>query len=203
VHDPVAAGEQHGQLVERRRVDPGAGVSGGELTGERHRPVDVEVDDGEVLDAETEQRVSDRGAGATGAQQHDVRRLRSGKSLREPDGEAGRIGVVSDDAVGLEHHGVDRAERSCRVVDVVEVGDHQLLTGVGDVQCVEPESARPLQDLADLLRHQPRGGQVDRAVHVVEPVGAALGHVQRRGEGRADALPDQTHQIWLTIHTDP
>ena len=125
----------------------------------------------------------------------------SGKPFGEPGGEAGGVGVVADRPRVVEDDGVDRAERSGGVVDGVEVRDHQSLAGVGDVQRVEAECAGPGEDLADPLGRDAHLVEVDGAVHVVETVGPALGHVQRGGERRPHAGADEADEDRVRIVT--
>ena len=61
------------------------------------------------------------------------------------------------------------------------------LQGCVTFSASNPSARAQVEDVAELIRREPEGREVDRAVHVVEAVRARLGHVQRRGEGRPDA----------------
>ena len=85
-------------------------------------------------------------------------------------------------AVAFEDDGVDCAEGGGDGVDIVEVGDDELLARVGDVECVVSERAGPGEHLADAGGGDAQGVEVQRAVDVVEALGAALSHMQRGGQ---------------------
>ena len=80
------------------------------------------------------------------------------------------------------------------VLEVVEVGEHQLLAGVGHVEGVVPQPTRPGQQLPDLLRVQPEVVEVEGPVDVVEAVVTRLAHVHRGGQRRADAGADEADE---------
>ena len=82
---PSLAGSSTGSLSGDGRVDAGLRAARRQLVGERGGAFDVDVDEREVVGAEAQQRVADRGAGAARADQHHVVGGRAGQPLAEAD----------------------------------------------------------------------------------------------------------------------
>ena len=92
--------------------DDAAGtVAGVHLLGELLRPLGLDVDDVEAADAEHQQRMGDRDAGAAGAELDDAAARRIGEVALERHLEPAPVGVVSAPATVAEPDGVDGAER--------------------------------------------------------------------------------------------
>ena len=153
-----------------------------------------------MVGTEAQQGVAHRGTGAARADQHHVVGGRTGQALAEAERETRCVGVVSDCPRSVEDDGVDGAEPGRDVVDLVEVLDDEALARMGDVKGVEAQCAGPVEHLADLCGRDACCVEVDRLVHVVEALRLGLGHVQRRGEGRADAGTDQPDQVGVMRH---
>src|SRR5699024_9513284 len=123
------------------------------------------VGDDEFAHAEFGQGEPDRTAGSAGPDLHD--RLGGGACQPGPDsgGEPGDIGVVAGHApLPVDDDGVDRIDAPGHRVDVVEEVDDLLLERVGDVETVEAEADRRVQQLFQRRPGQPRFGDVDGAV---------------------------------------
>ena len=103
--------------------------------------------------AELERGVADGRAGAARAEQHDVVGRRAGQPARERLLEAGRVGVVPDEAVAGEDDRVDRLQRRGLRGELVELRHDELLAGMGDVQRrAGPRSAGLAHEGADVGR---------------------------------------------------
>ncbi len=89
-----------------------------------------------------DRRVRDRGPRAAGADEHDAlgRRRRAARARSSP-ANPGQSVLCPTAAAVVEHDRVDRAERLGLGRERVEVLDHELLAGVGDVEAAEAERA--------------------------------------------------------------
>ena len=95
--------------------------AGGQFAGQCRGPVDVDVDDGEMVGAEVQQGMADGRARPARAEEHHVVGRRPGQAFGESGREAGRVGVVADGLRPVEDDRVDRPEGGGRVVHDVEV----------------------------------------------------------------------------------
>src|SRR5699024_3624160 len=106
------------------------------------------VGDDEFAHTELGQGEPDRTAGSAGADLHNRLGGGSCQSGSEPGGESGDIGVVTGRApLPVDDDGVDRIDASGHRVDVVEEVDDLLFERVGDVETVEAETDRRVQQL--------------------------------------------------------
>ncbi|GAA2851599.1 hypothetical protein GCM10010472_05840 [Pseudonocardia halophobica] len=139
-------------------------------------------------------------AGPSRPQQHDPVERHAGQAGDEAVAEPGPVGVVPDGPVPVEHDRVDGADRGRVGREVVEVRDHELLAGVGDVHPRPALGPCPAQQVADGLRGKVQLVEIEPRVGAVQAELAGLALVQRRREGRADAGPDQAGQEAVLGH---
>ncbi|MCO5571870.1 hypothetical protein L7F22_025618 [Adiantum nelumboides] len=193
VHEAVGAGEQRGQL--RRRVPGGLRAGGqvrGHRRGERGGAVPVDVDDLQDADTLAGHGVGGRGAGAPGAQQHDPARRGAGQPGPPAVAEPGPVGVVPGHRpVRADDDGVDRADGGGVRGEGVEVADHALLAGMGDVESRVALGAGPAEQVADAVRCDPEDVEVEAPVGQIQAVRGALALVQGGRQRRTDAGADQ------------
>src|SRR5919112_392330 len=116
----------------------------------------------------TRPSVSAISCGSAGTELDHAVQLRAGQAGGEGGAEAGKVGVVADEAAVLDHHGVDGAKLQGVRGDDIQVLQDQLLAGVGDVQSVEAEGAGVLEQLADGFARQAQFQEVDGAVKVAQ-----------------------------------
>ena len=142
--------------------------------------------------------MADGGAGAAGADEHDVVGRRARQAARERLPEAARVGVVPDEAVAREDDRVDRLQRLRLGGQLVELADDELLAGMRDVQAAQARVARLADERADLGGIAAELVEVEQPVGVVEPEARRLALVQRRAQRVADAGADQPDRVPLT-----
>ena len=119
-----------------------------------------------------------------------------GQAAGEVRLEPGPVGVVADRAAVGEDDGVDRAERLGVGRQLVEVLDHELLAGMGDVEAGEAErAARPRTSVADGLRGEPELADVDAPVDVAQAELVGLALVQRGAQRGADVGADEPDEV--------
>ena len=122
-------------------------------------------------------------------------RAASGSPVVERPAEAGDVGVVADRrAVLADQHGVEGADRRHVAADLVDQRHHRLLDRMGDVEPVEAELDRRVEQLAEVVLREPFVGEVDGLVDVAKALPLRLPLVQLRGQRRLDALPEQADQ---------
>jgi hypothetical protein len=107
---------------------------------------------------------------------------------------------VPDRPAVVEHDGVDGAQLSRLGAEIVEVFDHLLLAGVGDVEPPEAEPQGGRHQLSDISGGESERVEVDDLVEVANVLPVSLTLVQGRAHGRPDAGPDQPYQISLVVH---
>jgi hypothetical protein len=134
-------------------------------------------------------------SGATGADQYDAVEPRVRQPVDEPVAESRPVRVVPDRAaVVVEDDGVDRADRLRGWIERVEVRDDELLARVRDVQPAEPGDPCLPQQIADRLRWESQGVEIQPHIAVAQVELARLAHVQCRRQGRTDPGADQAHE---------
>lgn len=123
-----------------------------------------------------------------------------GQSAREGGRETGDVRVVSRRAAVLEDDGVDRAECGGLRSEIVEMRDDELFAGVRDVQPVEADVACGPYEIADGLRRNAEGVDVDQPVQTAQPLPVGLPLVQGGAEGGADSEPmrPMRYEVWDT-----
>ncbi len=151
----------------------------------------IGVDDGEAVDAERQQRVRDRSAGAAGAELHHAAARHVRELAPEAFGKARPVGVVPDRAAVLEHDGVHGAERARIRGEGVEERDHRLLAGMGDVEPGKTEAPGGGQKLGKRVRRKAEGGDVDDLVDIAQALLGAFALVQARRARCLDAGADE------------
>ncbi|KUL29669.1 hypothetical protein ADL15_26515 [Actinoplanes awajinensis subsp. mycoplanecinus] len=172
----------------------------GHRPGQSSRAVEVDVRDGEPTGARDGQRRGHGHTRAARAEQHDVPGRHGGQCPGQALGEAVPIGVVTDRAAMPEDDGVHGTEFGGLGREVVEVLDHLLLAGMGDVQTAKAQLPCVRQQLTHVTGGQAENVDVDDRVEIAEtlPVGLAL--VQHRAHRRRDPRTDQAHQVTLAVH---
>ncbi|AGP55305.1 hypothetical protein M271_18765 [Streptomyces rapamycinicus NRRL 5491] len=171
-------------------MSPASGEPGGRAS--------VGVGQCQPVGADGQQGMGDGGARPARAEQHDLAGGRVGQTAAEGAGEAGPVGVVADrPAVLAEHHRVDRAEQRGVLRQPVEMPDHRLLAGMGDVEPVEAQPGGGPHQLADPVRAEPQRIDVDQAVEIPQPVAVGLALVEGGGKRGAHSGSDQPHQTGL------
>ena len=151
----------------------------GDRPGKPLRAVEIDVRDGEAPGARTGGSADATGQARTArAEQHDAVGCDGGQCPGQAPGEAVPVGVVADRAAALEDHRVHGAEFGGLGREFVEVFDHLLLAGVGDVQPTEAQPPRVRQQIAHVTGGQAENVEVDDRVQVAQtllPVGLAFG----------------------------
>src|SRR5699024_965076 len=94
----------------------------------------------------------------------------------------------------VDDDGVDRVDAPGHRVDVVEEVDDPLFERVGDVETVEAEADRRVQQLVQLRPGQPRFGDVAGAVERGDGMGCTFDLVRSRGAGGEDALAEESEE---------
>ena len=138
--------------------------------------------------------VRDRGAGATGSEQHDPVAVDPRQPVGEGPLEAGHVGVVPDRSPVADQDRVERPDRRHVRRHLVDQGHHGLLGRVGDVEPVEAQLDRSAQQALQALGVDRDVRLVDDLVDVPQPLPLRLPLVQLRGQRRTDAVADQPRQ---------
>ena len=129
-----------------------------------------------------------------------LRNLR--QAALEARNEPGVVRVIAVEAAVLaNHHAIDRAQGACRIRKLVQVLHDRLLARVRDVESVKAEQCRRIQKRRCGGAIQVQGVQVDGAVQVAHPVRVCLRLMHGRGQGRGDAVTNETHQERFSTQT--
>ena len=182
-----------GQLGLDDRVVPGAclqvhvGGAAGKVLDQALATVQVAVEQGDVLEAQRDERVDHRAAAAAGADDDGVaRHLLVAHQLVERSLEADDVGVVADQLVAVAGDGVDRAGRLGLIREPVEHRRHAILVRMADVGAQELLPTKCLDGLGQVDR-----GRVDGLVVRIDPGSGEGCLLQCLGQRMGDRLAEQ------------
>ncbi|MCY1536306.1 hypothetical protein D9M68_717590 [compost metagenome] len=92
----------------------------------------------------------------------------------------------------LEYDRVDGAEPLRVGSKIIEMGDHRLLAGVGDVEAREPFLLGIGKQARQVVRCRFEFEKIDHLILIAEPLCRTFRHVHRRGQRGLNARADET-----------
>jgi len=163
----------------------------GQIVHQRLRPLGLDVEDEQLVDALGEQGVGHGAAGAASAQLHYQPLGHVRQAAAKAFGEAQAVGVVAHGAAVGQHHGIHRADAARLGGEVVEQWDDRLLAGKGDVEAGEAGALGGLQQFGQGVGGEAEHVQVDQAIEVSEALGVAFAFVHGGRQRSLDAGADE------------
>jgi hypothetical protein len=115
----------------------------------------IDIDQGQLLNAECQGGVGDRCPSAAGTEVYHFAQRGIRQSTAETLRAAKPVGVVADALSVAQDHRVHRAQSLGIGAQIVQILDHGLLTGVGNIQAIEPQPLGRPQQVRQCVDHNP------------------------------------------------